>query len=407
MNNISGIFASSIQGLNKLKYPSKEVSNTEVTRKDVNKLNLHERSSVAQFVVMQKTTSHLSKELSISKSNTSPVVESVTGFNIEKVADTILSYMNDALSEAKAVGLSKDELRGISQQMREGFNVGFDQALDELGEIGILNDDLSNDINQSRILVDEGLTNISKRINNDPIDSKYIEANFLSANETARTSDIQITTKEGDKVTISFSQLYAHYQRSQYIEASNFNVTNEGVANDKFTREPTSYERYFEHISSSYESLSYAFTIDGDLDDDELTAIYDLIEQISKLQELFFSEDFQKALESASKLTLDDELASAEVDMTLSTKSIAVQTYETIAGSSLRTSKRPTDEPSPYIEDFDGARQRAFESANQVLGKVGEAIPALIKEVVDMSYREPANKANELVQYLSGIKKAT
>lgn len=405
MNNISGIFASSIQGLNQLKYSSKATSLTEATVKDVNKLNLHERSSVAQFVVVDKTTSHISKEISIGKKNTKPATEALTGFNIEKVADTILSYMNDALMEAKAVGLSKDELNGISQQMREGFNIGFDEALEELSEIGILNDDLSNDINQSRVLVDEGLSKISKQINTDPIDSKYVEANFLAANETARTSEIQITTKEGDKVTISFSQLYAHYQRSQFIETSNFNVTNEGVANDKLSREPTSYERYFEHISSSYESLSYAFTIDGDLNDDELTAIYDLIEQISKLQELFFSEGFQKALENASNLTLGDELSSAEIDMTLSTKSIAVQTYENVAGNS-RTNRSIAD-PNTYIRDFGEASKRTFEAANQVLAKTSEDMPALIKEVMDMSYREPVNKTNELVQYLTGIKKAT
>jgi len=405
MNNISGIFASSIQGLNRLKYSGKEVSQSEATYKDVNKLNLHERSSVAQFVVIEKTTSQLSKEFSTRKSDTRHSVESATGFNIEKVAEKILSYMNDALMEAKAVGFSKDELNGISQQMREGFNIGFDQALDELSEIGILNDDLSNDINQSRILVDEGLTRISKKINNDPIDSKYIEANFLSANETARTSDIQITTKEGDKVTISFSQLYAHYQRSQYIEASNFNVTNEGPAHDKYAREPTSYDRYFEHISSSYESLSYAFTIDGDLNDDELTAIYDLIEQISKLQELFFSEDFQKALESASNLTLDEELSSAEIDMTLSRKSLAVQTYENVSGTS-HNNKAP-EEPNSSIGDFVAETKRTFKGANQVLAKVGADMPALIKEVIDISYREPANKTTELVQYLTDIKKAT
>lgn len=405
MNNISGIFASSIQGLNLLKYSGKDTSLLEATVKNVNQLNLHERSSVAQFVVIEKATSQLSKEFSTRRSDSKLSVESATGFNIEKVADTILSYMNDALMEAKAVGLSKYELNGISQQMREGFNTGFDEALEELSEIGILNDDLSNDINQSRVLVDEGLSKISKQINSDLIDPKYVAANFLSANETARTSEIQITTKEGDKVTISFSQLYAQYQRTQFIEASTVNVTNEGVAKDNFTREPISYERYFEHISSSYESLSYAFTIDGDLNDDELTAIYDLIEQISKLQELFFSEDFQKALENASNLTLGDELSSAEVDMTLSTKSIAVQTYEGVAGNS-RTNRTIAD-PNTHIRDFGEASKRTFEAANQVLAKTSEDMPALIKEVMDMSYREPVNKANDLVQYLTGIKKAT
>ena len=406
MNNISGVFTSSIQGLNKLKQNNNNVASpTKQLLSNSSQLDLHERGSIAQFVVVEKSAAYISNRTLFNKPSELPAYQPKTGFDFEEVANTVLSYMKNGLIEAERAGLSQLELQDISQQMREGFNTGFDEALSELDEIGLLTDGLADDINRSRAIVDQGLSKISEGFVDRTNSSNKVEANFLSATEQARTSEIKITTKEGDEVTISFAQLYAEYQRTRFVEAINGQSLQEG-SNNAPSREQTSYERYFEHVSTSYESLSYAFTIDGDLNDDELDAIYNLIEQISKLQELFFSGDFQKAFEAMTDLTLDDDLATTEIDMAYSSRSIAVQTYESVAD--VNTVRQPLgNNDSSYIERFNHLAEDTFTKANKVLSDASQMIPNLINEVINITYREPGDRAAQLNQQIADIKKAT
>lgn len=128
---------------------------------------------------------------------------------------------------------------------------------------------------------------------------------YQASYQYSETMSMQIETKEGDKVTVDFRQLYAQYQE--------FN-------RQQMMQEGPSGVRYFE----SREALEmtafeerFAFSVEGDLNEDELKAIFDVFEQVDRLANDFFNGDIEKAFEQALDLKIDfGQIKSFSLDLT-------------------------------------------------------------------------------------------
>jgi len=188
--------------------------------------------------------------------------------------------------------------------------------------------------------------------------------------------NLQLTTKEGDKVSVDFRQLYAEYQ--SYKEMQSEEKGPEGV-------------RYFE----SKEALEmtrfeerFAFSVEGDLNEDELKAVFDVFEQVDDLSNQFFDGNIEKALQQAMELDIDfGQLSSFKLDLT-QTETIATRyqqaalaEYDNVQQQSAVTDDQESLEEygvdisdlPPYLQNWQEALNRLeeqFADAQQFLDEI-------------------------------------
>lgn len=164
----------------------------------------------------------------------------------------------------------------------------------------------------------------------------YLRAERFSNSESF---SLQLVTQEGDTVEINFgssSQLQQAY----------------GVRNDA-----QGSEAYFSLESES--SSEFGFSVQGDLNTDELDAIIGLVQDISSLADDFFSGDLQSAWEQAGDLAFDgSQLASMNLELEQSSSYSAIEKYREV---------QALDQPQPGrgrgVQPF---AQQLLDSASRV-----------------------------------------
>lgn len=157
---------------------------------------------------------------------------------------------------------------------------------------------------------------------------------FENAYQYSETMSMQLTTKEGDKVTVDFRQLYAEYQSYRQMQASEEGPSGVRYFESKEAMEATAFEEQF------------AFSVTGDLNEDELGAIFDVFEQVDKLANNFFDGNIEKALEQAVNLKVDfGQLQSVQVNLT-QTEAVATR-YQQSAMSEYEEVKEQTEGETP------------------------------------------------------------
>ncbi|VAW50017.1 hypothetical protein MNBD_GAMMA04-224 [hydrothermal vent metagenome] len=137
-------------------------------------------------------------------------------------------------------------------------------------------------------------------------------AQFEKGYQYSESMSLQLTTREGDTVSIDFRQLYSEYQ--SYRNEQSAQTTPTGV-------------RYFESTeemeSTAFEER-FAFSVNGDLNENELKAIFDVFEQVDKLANSFFDGDIEKALAQAMELDIDfGQLQSFQLNLTQTETKVA------------------------------------------------------------------------------------
>ena len=114
-----------------------------------------------------------------------------------------------------------------------------------------------------------------------------------SSYQYSETMSMQLTTKEGDTVSLDFKQLYAQYQSYTRQQSAESGPSGVRYFESKEALEMTAFEEQF------------AFSVDGDLNEDELNAIFDVFEQVDQLANNFFDGNIEKALSQAMELEID------------------------------------------------------------------------------------------------------
>jgi len=244
-------------------------------------------------------------------------------FDFEAVADNVLSFVSSSLLAAKNRGASSEEMDEMIAQARSGMNKGIDEAIAELGELLLLDDELSEGIEKSRSLISAGIDELEEKLQ--PTDDltprlsptmHAIDYASETYHSTEKNSDLSITTADGDIITISFSEI----KENQFNEQFNYSAGSD------------SSQLSYQSSASSYRELNFSYSVEGDLDDEEIHAINSLIEDISKIQKSFFNGNIEKAYEKALTLGYDEEqLNSFSLDLKLTQTSYVSQAYNEIA----------------------------------------------------------------------------
>lgn len=120
----------------------------------------------------------------------------------------------------------------------------------------------------------------------------------------SNTMTMNLTTKEGDTVSVDFRQLYAEYKA--YEKQQGYESGPKGA-------------RYFESTqqmeSTAFEER-FGFSVQGDLNEDELKAIFNVFDQVDDLANHFFHGNIEKAFQKAVDLNVDfGQLQSVSVNL--------------------------------------------------------------------------------------------
>ncbi len=338
---------------------------------------LNNQSAIGMKIVFQSVSSRFSASASFSEpifnysfdskvGDTQKPAEETKGlFDFEKVAETVMAFVSSSLYAAKGRGANDQELEEMLSQARAGVNQGIDEALGELEELSLLNEDLTIGIEKSRDLISQGIDKLTEQLFPDVTakvkeDSTSLEELKSHTSEittsASRSSDLTITTADGDLVKIFFSDYQSHQQTSQYTQQSNDSDSS----------------AFYQSTNTSYREVNFSFSIEGELDDDEKSAISALIKDINKLQKDFFNGNIEKAYQQVLQLGFDDEqLSSMSLDLQQQQTSTISQSYSEVASyqdSDLEQINKQLKPIMSFVEHFKQLREmsdKLFEKEEQ------------------------------------------
>lgn len=227
-------------------------------------------------------------------------------FDVQKVIDTVATFIESRIGLAKAEGASDAELEEMLGQARKGVELGFSQAREEIAQVAKLSEPLAARIDEAENGIYDRVDALEKRLfsnDNAGVSSNVSEVESFSYAQSlvkqAASFEFTLVTQDGDKVKIS-----AYEQASQFASASSVRGANSEVNSS-----------LFESSSRS----AFSLTIKGDLDEGEALAIQDLLAQVSDLADEFYQGNLDVAFGLALKLQSDpSEIAKFSLDLTSS-----------------------------------------------------------------------------------------
>jgi hypothetical protein len=376
------------------------------------KLALSNHASISMKLIFQLVSSkvsesfnHTPQEKNITFTNTvakNPVEEDNSLpeiFDFEEVARNVMEFVGGSILAAQANGASDDELKKMFEQGRAGANLGIDQAIGELKDLAMLDDDLSQGVEKSRDLINQNISDLYTKIfpeekhsnsdvtlENQNIRNASLDNELYTSN--SKNSDLSITTTDGDVVTISFSELqkYASKENYQYEEG------NKGVAEN------------YSMASSEYHEVHFSYSVEGELDDEEKAAIEALIKDVNSLQKDFFSGNIDQAFEKAIDLGFDNEqIANFSMDLQQTRTSYVSQTYTEVAEFDEKVLPSANKELRPLIDFLEQFKQLQ-EKADSILSKNDDAFGQLLDAVFNAEFGEDKEKKEKLDKVIEIVK---
>ena len=279
-------------------------------------------SSLNQALVIDGQKPQEAKEKSIEDKSNSL-------FDFEKVARNVLKFVGGVIRGAANGGASEEKLNGLFSQAREGVSRGFAMAEKDLA--GFMNEEIEQGMTKSRDLIDTGINDLETDIfgRQQPNAVTLSSLNAVAASDEKSGSWL-IRTKDGDEVSFSFESLRS-FQASQQLnfQAQASQEQSGGSGEQGENNFSASYQQQTSY--QYYERSGISFSLKGELDEDELESIADLVGQVQDLADTFYSGDIDKAFEEALSLGFDDkELVGYALQLNRTTQTEVLKTYENI-----------------------------------------------------------------------------
>lgn len=179
---------------------------------------------------------------------------------------------------------------------------------------------------------------------------------FQQSYAYSQTMTLSLTTQEGDEVRVDFRQLYAQYQQAQQTQAQQQGPEGVRYFESRETLEATAFEERF------------GFSVEGNLNEAELNAVFDVFKQVDRLASEFFNGDIEKAFEKAQALNIDfGQLKSMSLDLNKQ-ESAAVSHQQAKAYQSVESNqdtesgaKGQISQLPPYLKNWQDVIQRMDE----------------------------------------------
>ena len=249
----------------------------------------------------------------------------------EKVANNILGFIERRLQADVADGATQEQLQSRLEAGLSGFKKGFAEASEKLEALSLLSPEVKEDIGTTYDLVLKGVDELrSKFIQSTAPDAKAkAEAEAAQPTDvkspdtkTIKTSDSKASSGELDVPDfLPATSAYLGYGNYEYGRAREFSFELTTKEGDKVTIKASSSEglaveavragrgnNSASALNASYSSSqSFSLAIEGELNEDELSAINDLLGRVNDLASQFFEGDLDVAFEQALNLGYDAE----------------------------------------------------------------------------------------------------
>lgn len=278
-------------------------------------------SSVQEFSSKQKTPEAASQNTVLNRlASNIPGMSvddlkslSADDFSPEKVANRIGDFVAQGLEAARRNGRSEEDVQKMYDAAVAGVQKGFAEAREILDGLGVLSDNIAGNIDKT----EEKTFNLLDALNptkaaEAPAQNRVSRLMAAERYQEAETLSLKVKTQDGDEVTINFAR------NSQYEGSFGIESDADGLREAEF------------NISRN-ESSDFRFSVEGDLDNDEIDALQNLIKDVSEIANEFFDGDVQKAFDLASEYKMDkSELASMNLRLTQSEQYTSVAKYKTV-----------------------------------------------------------------------------
>lgn len=317
-----------------------------------------------------------SYESSIKTSQSSQVNDRISS---ETASASILSFIENQLLRDVEDGASQNELASRIEAGLSGFLKGFEAAKEDLQALGALTPGVQADIEETYDTVLEGVeslkstflgeiavedggkasvdsSSLSRPVNVEP--PVGVQSQYYSYEAAQRNSfSFSVTTRDGDTVTVQSAALRSMFQE-------NITVSQAGNGNGELSQFATS------------EDYQFNLQIDGELDDDEISALKDLLSQVNDLAENFFAGDVEAAFNDALALGYDDSEISS---FALNLSQTSVQRVTAAYGGSSSQPSALADILKPvghFARDLIEATHTAenFQNPEQLIGSIADVI---------------------------------
>lgn len=332
-------------------------------------------------------------------------------------AKTILTFIDAQIRRDIADGASGEELKSRLEAGLQGFEEGYGDAFAQLSGMGLLDDQLRAEIESTRTQVLSGIQALADELGVE-IELPKFERPVESASNPVPTAgmsttpapvfepgkailsavmrDIQIIEQYQKTVqaeakyqkTVQAEATYQHLGRSRkaaapaqshaygFQEGRDFSLKLRTTDGDAVTirmnaeRSGVAQFAYGNDRNANTalsvqgsQSSHLQFSVEGELDEEELRALTDLLQQVGGIAEQFFDGDLSRAFELATELSVDrNEIASFDLALTMNRTEVA----QTIAGGDhhAESGKTPVDRHS--FNGFVDSLMRAGDSAERL-----------------------------------------
>jgi hypothetical protein len=223
----------------------------------------------------------------------------------ETVANNILGFIEQRLRKDEASGASAEQLQERLNQGLEGFKKGFAEAKEKIEALALLSPEVEEDIGKTYDLVLAGVDDLRERFV-EGVKQNDVSADVANTNKLNKASALsasfgqvsysrvdsfsfEVETADGDVVSIraNSKDIYA----AEYRAGSFANGSSVGA-----------FEQF---SSSSFQSSRFDLQVAGELDDDELRALDQLLGKVEDLSSDFFAGDLDSAFKQALNLGYD------------------------------------------------------------------------------------------------------
>lgn len=286
------------------------------------------------------------------------VIQTTDKQSPEQTAKNILNHVQNGLNQLRSQGANSERLEQRLAAAQEGIEKGYKQATEILKGLGLYDDELKEQVEAGRKLVDDGMAELAKNIKNLPAPNTMpmLSSSSLS---TANSLSLQVLTREGDRVTVRFDQAQATSSSSDSFSASL--------------------------------QQSWSMEVEGSLSDAEQKALSGLFNDVQSLSERFFAGDIGSALEQAMGLGYDgQQLAAFSLNLTQKMSFSAVQSpyaqvREQLPTPELERLRAPL---ASYVDSYMNALDKAKPLANPM-----QTFQDLIQQLLPEESRMPVWQA--------------
>lgn len=294
---------------------------------------------VLQFSLSQSLTIN-GKKYNIDQQDSTDSNSDSSLFDFKKVAENVLSFVTNTIRASKQGGSDDEALKKMLGQAYKGIDKGFSDARKELDQNGLLSDPLKEGIDKSYDLIQKGMSDFEKELFGKTTDNtasantettaktpvtteqsatdkvktpKEIGNSILAAFTGQQSATLELTTKEGDKISIQFDdQQQWRQQQSSGLAKKALQTYGElaGKSSKNSDSTSTSSSAFYSHTTQ------FSFKVEGDLNSSELKSISDMVNKVGSLSDSFFGGNISDALQQAKQLDLGDgQLASLSLNL--------------------------------------------------------------------------------------------